>query len=247
MTKSKDQITQIPNHVAIIMDGNGRWAKKRKLPRIEGHRKGVNNVKKIVRHASDLGIKYLTLFAFSVENWNRPKLEVDALMQLLLRFIKSQTKEMKKNKIRLGVIGRIKELPSKVVKALEKSMDETKHFDHLNLVLALNYGSRTEVLDAVKSFSTAFKNNEESIDDLDWNRFSNYLYTDNIPDPDLIIRTSGEKRISNFLLLQGAYSEYYFTDKYWPDFHEQELSEAIESYKKRERRFGKTGEQVNTN
>ncbi len=226
------------------MDGNGRWAEQRGLPRNEGHRQGVENVREIVRSAGDLGIKYLTLFAFSAENWSRPQEEISALMSLLERFLKSQTQDLLKHRIRLNVLGDIDVLPAKVRQSLKKATDLTADCEKWTLNLALNYGARTEVVDAVKAYARAVLAGKELPDDLDWEHFAGYLYTADLPDPDLIIRTSGETRLSNFLLLQGAYSEFYFSPKFWPDFGPDDLIEAIKCYKKRERRFGKTGEQL---
>ena len=233
-----------PTHVAIIMDGNGRWAQKRGLPRNEGHRQGVENVRRIVRCAGESGIHYLTVYAFSVENWNRPEEEVGLLMELLEHFLASQVEELHKNNIRLKVIGRIGELPGRVQRILQETVQATAHYNNWTFVLALNYGARTEIVDAVKAYARAQIEGRVDPDTLDWKEFSRYLYTHDIPDPDLIIRTSGESRLSNFLLLQGAYSEFYFTPKFWPEFGPEDFYDAIECYKQRERRFGKTGEQV---
>jgi undecaprenyl diphosphate synthase len=232
-------------HVAIIMDGNGRWANRKGLPRNEGHRKGVENVEKIVGKAGELGIRYLTLYAFSAENWKRPKLEVDALMSLLESFLKTQRKLLLKNKIKLHTIGRIEELPPSVCKRLRQVKEDTKQFEDNNLVLALNYGARNEVLDAVNRYTTALHEGVESSDDeLLWETFRKYLDTAEIPDPELIIRTSGEHRISNFLLMQSAYSEFLFSPVCWPDFSPDLFETALNDYQNRERRFGKTGEQI---
>lgn len=234
----------MPRHVAIIMDGNGRWANQRGLPRNEGHRRGVENVRTVVRCVGDWGIEYLTLFAFSCENWNRPKEEVSALMDLLERFLKSQAKTLHKQSIRLRVIGRTWELPEKVRVLLDKVLKETAHYTKANLVLALNYGSRTELADAFKAYGEAVLRGEQVPGDCDWPTVARYLYAPDIPDPDLVIRTSGECRVSNFLLMQSAYSEFYFCDKLWPEFGEDEFRAAIENFSRRERRFGKTGAQV---
>ncbi len=231
-------------HVAIIMDGNGRWAQARGLPRNEGHRQGVENVKQIIKAARAADLRYLTLFAFSVENWNRPRTEVTALMRLLERFLKEQLKELKQQEIRLRVLGRTAELPGGISGLLERSVAETAHFKERTLALALNYGSRTEVIDAMKAYAEAVREGHESPSSLDWEKASSYLYTAGMPDPDLVIRTSGESRISNFLLLQSAYAEYYFSPKYWPDFGPEDFHAALLDYQRRERRFGKTGEQV---
>ncbi|NDV62753.1 di-trans,poly-cis-decaprenylcistransferase [Puniceicoccales bacterium CK1056] len=248
MLKRKKQPTEpskpMPLHVAVIMDGNGRWAKARGLPREEGHRQGVENVKKIVECAQSLDLRYLTLYAFSVENWNRPKHEVNALMRLLESFLKSQATDLVEKKIRFRVIGRLQDMPKRVGKLLEKTIEETKDFDQWTLSLALNYGSRTEMLDAVQSYAKAVQRGSEDPDALNWETLQSYLYTGNMPDPDLVIRTSGEHRISNFLLMQSAYAEYYFARENWPDFGPECFRRAIDAYCARERRFGLTGEQI---
>jgi undecaprenyl diphosphate synthase len=235
-----------PRHVAIIMDGNGRWAKERGLPRNEGHRAGVRNVERIVDASRELNLPYLTLYAFSAENWNRPKLEVEALMRLLEQFLKSQRRNLLKNGVRLRVLGRLAEMPTRVRKQLERTLEETEQFKDWNLSLCLNYGSRTEVVDAVKSYAVAVKNGELDPEKISWEAFAKHLYTADLPDPDLVIRTSGELRISNFLLLQSAYAEYLFPKKYWPDFGPEDLADALDNFRGRERRFGLTGEQVQT-
>lgn len=241
-TSSQQQPTI--QHVAIIMDGNGRWANRKGLPRNEGHRKGVDNVEKIVEKAGKLGVKYLTLYAFSAENWKRPKSEVDALMNMLESFLTHQRKQLLKNKIRLHTIGRIEQLPLSVFKLLTQVKEETQHFGENHLILALNYGARNEVIDAVKRYTVAVDQGTETASALEWTTFNKYLDTSGIPDPELVIRTSGEHRISNFLLLQSAYSEYYFSPVCWPDFGPDLFEAAIQEYQNRERRFGKTGEQI---
>ena len=233
-----------PNHVGIIMDGNGRWAQKRGLPRNEGHRNGVENLRRILRCAKSLGIHYLTAFAFSAENWARPQKEVGLLLNLLENFLKRHVQELRQHQIRLKVIGRIEDFPANIQKVLRQTVQETSNFSEGTFVLALNYGSRSEVVDAVKAYIDAAREGREQPKDLNWKRFSSYLYTWDIPDPDLIIRTSGETRLSNFLLLQGAYAEWIFSKKLWPDFSPEDFEEAITSYKKKERRFGMTGDQV---
>ena len=239
-----DQQRKRPRHVAIIMDGNGRWAQARGLARNEGHRQGVENVKAIIKAAKAADLRYLTLFAFSVENWNRPRTEVTALMRLLERFLKDQLKELKRQEICLRVLGRTAELPGGISKLLERTVAETACFEERTLALALNYGSRTEVVDAMKAYAEAVQEEREHPSELDWEKACRYLYTTGMPDPDLVIRTSGESRISTFLLLQSAYAEYYFTPKYWPDFGPDDFHAALLDYKKRERRFGKTSEQI---
>ena len=238
------QKRKLPQHVAIIMDGNGRWARERGMPREEGHRQGVENVKRIVECAREMDLRYLTLYAFSVENWNRPKLEVKALMRLLESFLKSQARDLVEKEIRFRVAGRLDEMPPKVARLLRETIEKTAGFDKWTLTLALNYGSRTEVLDAVKAYSEAVLAGAEDPGQLDWETFSGYLYTGDMPDPDLVIRTSGEHRVSNFLLLQSAYAEYYFAREYWPDFGPEAFKEALDNYMSRERRFGLTGEQI---
>jgi len=231
----------IPKHVAIIMDGNGRWAKDKGLPRGAGHRAGIDRVKEIVRAASELGIKVVTLFAFSAENWARPQKEVNLLMRALDNFLDRQINELHKNNIRLKVIGRESPMPQYLLAKIKKSEEKTKSNTGLVFVLALNYGSRQEIVDAVKKFTRAVIKDEASIEDLDTQNFNDYLYTAGLPDPDLLIRTSGEMRISNFLLWQLSYAELYFPRKYWPDFGKRDLEKAIEIYQMRERRFGKVG------
>lgn len=235
-----------PTHVGIIMDGNGRWAKQRGLPRIEGHRRGVETVRSIIDAAREFGIKYLTLYAFSVENWKRPGEEVSALMTLLEYFLKRETKTLVKNRVRLLTIGRTQELPEPVREQLDRAKKATATFTDHTLILALNYGSRTEVVDAARAYATAVASGKEKLNDGSWATFSRYLYTggDQIPDPDLIIRTSGETRVSNFLLLQAAYAEFVFTPVLWPDFTKADLAAAIAIFAQRERRFGLTSEQL---
>ena len=221
----------VPNHIAIIMDGNGRWAKKRGLARSFGHMKGAKTLRKALEYLTEIGVKYLTVYAFSTENWNRPQDEVSTLMKLFLKYIKSERKNMMKNRIRFFVSGRKNNIPEKLQKEIEKLEEETKNNDKITLNIAFNYGSRAEIVDAVNRI---IKEGKKNITEED---FSKYLYND-FPDPDLVIRTSGEMRISNFLLWQIAYSELYITDTLWPDFDEKEIDKAIESYNQRERRFG---------
>lgn len=225
------------------MDGNGRWAKARNLPRLEGHRRGAEAVKRALVAAQKYDIRYLTLYAFSVENWNRPQDEVDGLMRLLEHFLKHQLSDLIKRKVRLRVIGRRDEMPEHLAERLRDAEAKTAGFSDYTLSLALNYGSRTEVLDAVKAISQAAARGELDLEQLDYAQFQNYLYTAGIPDPDLIIRTSGEHRLSNFLMLQAAYAEIYFTPTLWPDFDQTNFAAALEDYASRERRFGKTSEQ----
>jgi len=229
----------LPKHIAIIMDGNGRWAKARGLPRTAGHREGIKRIKEIVRVAKEIGIKYLTIFAFSTENWARPKREVNFLMRYLDNFLKNQIEDLNKNNIRLLVIGKEKPLPDYLLKRIKSAQEYTKDNTGMTLIVALNYGARQEIIDAVKKYAIMVKQNKEDPDSLNEEKFSSFLYTKGIPDPDLLIRTSGELRISNFLLWQISYTEFYFTKKYWPDFKEEDLLEAISEYQKRERRFGR--------
>ncbi|MFD2891859.1 isoprenyl transferase [Flavobacterium chuncheonense] len=235
---------KIPNHLAIIMDGNGRWAKQKGLLRTLGHESGTKTVKTIVEACTQLGIKNLTLYAFSTENWNRPKLEVDTLMRLLVSSLKKEVKTFQKNNIRLNAIGNLTTLPTKVQNELNEVMSLTEDNTRMTLTLALSYGSREELTQAVKKISDKVKNNIISLDAIDESIINKHLYTHNLPDVDLVIRTSGEHRISNFLLWQIAYAEFYFTNVLWPDFKENDLYEAIISYQNRERRFGKTSEQI---
>lgn len=228
----------IPSHIAVIMDGNGRWAVEKGLPRTEGHRQGVETVRSMVRNCSDLGIKVLTLFAFSTENWKRPVSEVNFLMSLPEKYFKQELPELMKNNVRVKLIGDGARLPRKVQKAVSEGSEATKNNSGMVLNFALNYGSRAEILMAVNRLIADSKE-KELTDSVDEKLFSNYLYTAGIPDPDLLIRTSGEMRISNFLLWQLAYSELWFTDIYWPDFSRLHLLEALTDYQSRKRRFGK--------
>ena len=237
-------IERLPKHIAIIMDGNGRWAKRRNQPRVFGHRQGAKSVRKVVEAAARLGVNNLTLYAFSTENWNRPKHEIKTLMKLLISALKNELGLMMKNNIRLNTIGHTNMMPNNVQQELQEVLDETKKNTGLVLTLALSYGARQEILRAVQEISYKVKNNIISIENVDDNIINEHLYTQNLPDVDLLIRTSGEVRISNFLLWQIAYAELYFTDELWPDFNETSLHKAIADYQKRERRFGKTSEQV---
>ena len=237
---------KLPKHVAIIMDGNGRWAKQQGKPRVFGHKNGVKSVQEIVEAAAEIGINTLTLYTFSTENWNRPKQEVDVLMGLLVRSLKKELKTLIKNNIKLQTIGKIDQLPEKVIAELKEVIEKTKNNTRLTLNLALNYGAREEIVNAIKIISKKVVNNELSIAEIDENIINNHLYTVTLPDVDFLIRTSGEKRISNFLLWQIAYAEFYFTDVLWPDFRKEHFFQAIKEYQQRERRFGKTSEQIKT-
>jgi undecaprenyl diphosphate synthase len=236
---------RLPRHIAIIMDGNGRWAKKKSLNRISGHIKGVDAVREIVTACREVGIKVLTLYAFSMENWRRPKDEVEALMELLKMYLLKEAEEMVQNNIRLCAIGRLEDLPSDVQKTLRETMKKTNQCDGMILNLALSYGGRSEILYAIQGILSDLQNGKIKRQDLTPQRFSQYLWTRGIPDPDLLIRTSGEFRISNFLLWQVAYTELYVTETLWPDFDRRELLKAISDYQSRERRFGLTSEQLN--
>jgi undecaprenyl diphosphate synthase len=243
----KEEISRekLPNHVAIIMDGNGRWAKQKGKDRIFGHKNGVAAVREVTESAAEIGIKYLTLYAFSTENWNRPSKEVNALMSLLVSSISAETKTLMKNKVRLLTIGDTSRLPVKVYKKLEDVIKKTSENNGLSLVLALSYSSRWEILNAVKNIVSEVNRGKIDLNHVNEKLFSNFLCTKKIPDPELLIRTSGEQRISNFLLWQIAYSELYFTDKLWPDFKKEDFYAAILDFQSRERRFGKISEQVN--
>jgi len=244
MLKNEINTENIPKHLAIIMDGNGRWAKQKGFLRTLGHESGSKSVKVIIQECLDLGVEYLTLYAFSTENWNRPKLEVDTLMRVLINSLKKELKTMQDGNIKMNAIGNIDKLPKKAQIQLNDVIDKTKDNTKMTLTLALSYGSREELVNVVKIISDKVKNNIISIDSIDDSIINEHLYTHNLPDVDLLIRTSGEHRISNFLLWQIAYAELYFTDVLWPDFKEKDLHEAIISYQKRERRFGKTSEQI---
>lgn len=243
LLESIDQ-TNLPKHLAIIMDGNGRWAKQQGFLRAFGHENGTKSVKKTITTCAKLGIEYLTLYAFSTENWNRPKLEVEALMRILINSLKKELVTLQENNIKLNAIGNLEKLPKSAQKELLEVINKTKDNTRLTLTLALSYGSREELVNAVRIISDKVKNNIISIDAIDDSIINEHLYTQNLPDVDLLIRTSGEHRISNFLLWQIAYAELYFTNVLWPDFKDQDLYEAIISYQKRERRFGKTSEQI---
>ena len=234
----------LPKHLSIIMDGNGRWAKQKGLMRAMGHENGTKSVKTTIETCAKLGVEFLTLYAFSTENWNRPKLEVETLMKLLVNSLKKELQTLKDNNIKLHAIGNLEKLPKSAYTELLDVIEATKQNTRMTLTLALSYGSREEIVMAVKNISDKVKNNIISIDAIDDSIINEHLYTQNLPEVDLLIRTSGEHRISNFLLWQIAYAELYFTDVLWPDFKEQHLYEAIISYQKRERRFGKTSEQI---
>ena len=243
----QDQIdkSRLPRHLAVIMDGNGRWAKKKGLFRSIGHEKGSQAVREIVETCAELPIPYLTLYAFSTENWNRPKLEVDTLMKLLVSSLKKEIKTLEENNIKLNAIGNLDALPGKAYRELLDVIEKTKTNSKMTLTLALSYGSREEIIKTIKEISLKVKNNLISPSNIDESVINNHLYTHDLPDVDLLIRTSGEHRISNFLLWQIAYAELYFTETLWPDYRKDHLFEAILNYQNRERRFGKTSEQLN--
>ncbi len=235
---------KLPQHIAIIMDGNGRWAKKRALPRVVGHEYGVKSVRTVAETAATLGVKYLTLYTFSTENWNRPALEVKAIMALLVRTIRKEVATLQKNNIRLRTIGDINGLPPDALKELKEAMELTKDNTRMDLVLALNYSARWDIVQAAKLIAGKVKDGQLKVEDIDEKVISESLNTGHLPEPELLIRTSGEYRISNFMLWELAYGEFYFTDIYWPEFDQEALYKAIIDYQKRERRFGKTSEQV---
>ncbi len=237
-TLSLDARTNLPRHVAVIMDGNGRWAKARHLPRVEGHRRGADSAREIIRAAGDVGVKYLTLYAFSAENWNRPKDEVDALMKYLVHYLKSETPELNKNNVRLEAIGQIWRLPDTVQEQLRKAIATLSKNNGLTLVLALSYGSRIEIVDAVRQLAEKVKSGKIEPADITEKIVSDHLWTRSLPDPDLLIRTSGEMRVSNFLLWQISYAELVVTQTLWPDFRKPHFFAALEEYAKRHRRFG---------
>ena len=236
--------TKVPQHIAIIMDGNGRWAKQKGENRIYGHYEGVNSVREVVEACGEVGVKFLTLYAFSTENWNRPKEEVDALMELLVATISMETEKLHKKNVRLQAIGNLNSLPPACLQELNESIATTQNNRGLTLVLALSYSAKWEILNAVKQIAADVKSGALAMDAITDDYFSNQLCTINIPDPELIIRTSGEHRVSNFLLWQLAYSEFYFTDTLWPEFRKEELFASIINYQNRERRFGKISEQL---
>lgn len=242
--KEQINVNNLPAHLAIIMDGNGRWAKQKGFLRTLGHENGVKSVRTTISECAKLGIKHLTLYAFSTENWNRPKFEVEMLMKILVKSLKKELPTFTKNSIKLKAIGDLSLLPEQVQKQLAEVIDHTKDNKHMTLTLALSYGSRAELINAVKEISFKVKNNLISEADIDESVINNHLYTNDLPDVDLLVRTSGEQRISNFLLWQIAYSELYFTEVLWPDFTEEELYKALLTYQNRERRFGKTSEQI---
>lgn len=239
--------SKLPSHIAIIMDGNGRWAKERGQDRVYGHYEGVVSVREIVNACGEIGVKYLTLYAFSTENWNRPKAEVDALMELLVNTIRKEAEELRKNNVKLHTIGNFTSLPEVCQKELNEAKEITSMNTGLNLILALSYSSHQEIVAATKTIAERVAKGELKVEDINETLFHDCLYTAPFPDPELMIRTSGEHRISNYLLYQLAYAELYFTNVHWPDFRKPNLVEALLNYQQRERRFGKTSEQIQTN
>ncbi|MBM3405234.1 MAG: isoprenyl transferase [Bacteroidetes bacterium] len=244
-TKDQIDISRLPSHVAIIMDGNGRWARQRGLLRTKGHEHAIRAVKDTVEAAAEIGVQYLTLYAFSTENWKRPKYEVTSLMRLLVKSIHRETKTLMDNNIRLKAIGDLKSLPTKSLQELQKAIDQTSGNNRMTLILALSYSARWEILEAAKKMAGMIAKGQMQADKISQDTFQSLLTTTGIPDPELLIRSSGEYRISNFLLWQIAYSELYFTPKLWPDFRKEDLYEALINYQNRERRFGMTSEQIN--
>lgn len=235
---------KLPRHIAIIMDGNGRWAKTKGQPRVFGHKNGVTAVREVTEAAAEMGIEYLTLYAFSTENWSRPEIEVNALMSLLIETVRKEISTLNKNNIRLQAIGNLTGLPDKTRKALLEGIETTRNNSRMTLILALNYSSRWEIVEAAKKLAVAVKDGQLNVEDIDADAFAAQLNTCDFPDPELLIRTSGEYRISNYLLWQIAYTELYFTPVLWPDFRKKDLYDAIIDYQRRERRFGKTSEQL---
>ncbi len=235
---------QLPAHIAIIMDGNGRWAKARNKPRVYGHKQGVAAVRKVVEHCAERGVGYLTLFAFSSENWNRPPAEVKLLLELLVTVLETDLQRLHNNGIKLNIIGDLSAFSKRIQKKITAGLTLTENNTNMTLTIAINYGGRWDVMQASKRIATEVAAGHLQVEDLDERRFNSYLATHNLPDPDLLVRTGGEQRISNFLLWQAAYAEYYFTDCYWPDFDQRELDLAITGFSQRQRRYGKTDEQI---
>jgi len=244
--KLQIDLQSVPQHVAVIMDGNGRWAKSKGMERVFGHKNALTSVRESVAAATDIGVKAITLYAFSTENWNRPKLEVKALMTLLVTSLKKELPGFQENGVKVNAIGDLKSLPSKAQKVLAEVIEATKGNGEIVLTFALSYGSREEIVNTIQNISKKVVNNQLTIEEIDENVINSHLYTFNLPDVDLMIRTSGEQRISNFLLWQMAYAELYFTNVLWPDFRKSDFFDAIIEYQNRERRFGKTGEQIKT-
>lgn len=238
MTESFQNLEKIPRHIALIMDGNGRWAKEKGLTRLEGHKEGAQSVRAVLRSAAEAKVEFITVYAFSTENWKRPAAEIDGLMQLLIHSLNEYEEELHNQKIRLRISGQLDRLPRPVRQRLQKTMDATQHYTEHTFIVALSYGSRTEIADAVKAISQKVKSGEINPKSITEQTISDHLYLPDVPDPELLIRTSGEFRLSNFLLWQLSYSEIYITDTYWPDFREDEFLKALEAYNTRNRRYG---------
>lgn len=236
--KREERKERVPRHVAIIMDGNGRWARQRELPRLKGHEQGAESVRAAIRSCREAGVEFLTLYAFSMENWSRPKAEIDGLMRLLHTFLRDRVQELHDEQVRLRVMGRTADLPASVRKALDRVVDQTAAYRKGTLILALSYGSRTELVDAVRSIAAKVQVGDLTPDAIDEQTMADHLYLPDVPDPDLLIRTSGEMRLSNFLLWQLSYTELYVTDVLWPDFRDAQFKQALAAYAGRERRFG---------
>jgi len=238
MSLDKELLGIIPQHIAVIMDGNRRWARQKNMPTKMGHREGALRVTDLVKNCADLGVKYLTVYAFSTENWKRDKKEIDYLMNLLMEFVVKELNNLHKNDVKITIMGNIEDLPEKTRKEVEHSVELTKNNKTLHLNIALSYGSRNEIIRGIKNIIKEYENNKINIDEINEESFKKYLFTKDMPDPDLLIRTSGELRLSNFLLYQLAYTEFYFTDTLWPDFNKEELLKAIKSFQHRKRRYG---------
>lgn len=238
MSLDKELLGIIPQHIAVIMDGNRRWARQKNMPTKMGHREGALRVTDLVKNCADLGVKYLTVYAFSTENWKRDKKEIDYLMNLLMEFVVKELNNLHKNDVKITMMGNIEDLPEKTRKEVERSVELTKNNKTLHLNIALSYGSRNEIIRGIKNIIKEYENNKINIDEINEESFKKYLFTKDMPDPDLLIRTSGELRLSNFLLYQLAYTEFYFTDTLWPDFNKEELLKAIKSFQHRKRRYG---------
>jgi undecaprenyl diphosphate synthase len=238
ITNPKSTINKVPRHVALIMDGNGRWAQERGLSRLEGHKEGAQSVRAVLRAAAQAGVEFITVYAFSTENWKRPPQEIDGLMKLLVSSLEAYEQELHENGIRLRVMGQFERLPLPVRMRLQKTIDATAHYTAHTFIIALSYGSRTEIAEAAKRIAEKVKNNEMKLKEIDEQTIADHLYLPDVPDPELMIRTSGELRLSNFMLWQLSYSEFHITDTYWPDFREEQFFQALEAYNRRDRRYG---------
>jgi undecaprenyl diphosphate synthase len=238
ITNPKSTINKVPRHVALIMDGNGRWAQERGLSRLEGHREGAQSVRAVLRAAAQAGVEFITVYAFSTENWKRPPQEIDGLMKLLISSLEAYEQELHDNRIRMRVMGQFERLPLPVRMRLQKTIDATAHYTDHTFIIALSYGSRTEIAEAARRIAEKVKNGEMKLKEIDEQTVANHLYLPDVPDPELMIRTSGELRLSNFMLWQLSYSEFHITDTYWPDFREEQFFQALEAYNRRDRRYG---------